>query len=195
MAGFFPISSFCVLPSSFRFGGPSGSERRRREIFVETKPERNSSPVQGRHICHANLKLQSSLDRQQKFSTMTVGHHSHAMKTSFIIRMVAAAVTTTFASLGYLAAVPGSMVLFCVSWLLLVPSGELTRPIPRSERWSTFCVVGGLVAILLALPFIHLHSPSAPSASARFAVAVSLWLVYVWAIFRRWQKEKRKTDA
>ncbi|HTB82790.1 MAG TPA: hypothetical protein VK742_03980 [Candidatus Sulfotelmatobacter sp.] len=117
------------------------------------------------------------------------------MKISFIIRMVAAAVATSLASLGYLVAVSGSTVLFCVSWILLVPHGELTRPIPRSEWWSTLCMVGGLVAVLLTLPFLHLHSPSAPSASARFAVAVALWLVYMWAIYRRWQREKGKADA
>jgi energy-coupling factor transporter transmembrane protein EcfT len=117
------------------------------------------------------------------------------MKVSFIIRMVAAAVAATLASLGYLAAVPGSVVLYSVSWLLLVPRGQLTRPIPRGEWWLVFVTVGGFLAVMLTLPFLHLHSSSAPSEQARFAVAVSLWVLWMWAIYRRWQREKGQADA
>jgi len=107
--------------------------------------------------------------------------------------MVAAAVSATLASLGYLMDVPDSMVLYSVSWVLLIPRGELTRPIPRSEWWQMLVIMaGGFLAVFLALPFLHLHSPSAPSKSVRFAVAVSLWLLWMWAIYRRWQG---KADA
>ena len=115
------------------------------------------------------------------------------MKTSFVIRIVAAAVVATLASLGFLAVVTGSAVLFSLSWLLLIPRGELTRPIPRSEWWLMFVVVGVLLAVFLTMPFLRL--PPAPSERVRIAVAVPLWLLWMWAIYRRWQREKGKADA
>jgi len=115
------------------------------------------------------------------------------MKTSFIIRLVAAAVVATLASVGLIAAFPASGVLFSLSWLLLIPRGELTRPIPRSEWWLTFVVVGVLLAVFLTMPFLHL--PHAPNEIVRFAIAVPLWLLWMWAIYRRWQREKGKADA
>jgi len=117
------------------------------------------------------------------------------MKTSFIIRMVAAAIVATLASVGYLAAVPSSLGLFSISGLLVIPREELTRPIPRNESWWTFLVVGVLVAVFLTLPFLHLQSPFAPSVSVRFALAAPLWLLWMWAIYRRCQREKVKAAA
>lgn len=117
------------------------------------------------------------------------------MKKSFIVKMFAAVVFATLASIGLATAVPGAAGLWGISWLLLVAPGDLTRPIPRSERWWTFLLVGLLLAVLLTLPFLHLHLPPAPTQPARVAVAVPIWLFWLWAINRRWQREKGNVAA
>ena len=119
------------------------------------------------------------------------------MKTSTIIRFVLAGVIATLACAGLLAQVTGSAVLFSVSWLLLMGPAELTRPIPSKERRWTIVLVGVLVALLLTLPFLNLpvardgvtHGLNHP------VVVGALWTLWLWAICRRWKREKGTADA
>lgn len=63
-------------------------------------------------------------------------------KNSLVFRLVVAAVFATLACVGLAAAVSGAVVLFGVPLLLLIRRGGFTRPIPRSERWGTFLMIG-----------------------------------------------------
>ena len=115
------------------------------------------------------------------------------MKTSSAIRFGLAALFATLACLGLLFAVPGVGVLWIVPWLLLMGRSELTKPIPRNEWWWTFLLIGVLLAIFLTLPFLHL--PPAPTQTVRIALAVPMWFLWMWAIYRRWRREKGQADA
>ncbi len=119
------------------------------------------------------------------------------MKTSTLIRFVLAGVIATLACAGLLAQVTGSAVLFSVSWLVLMGRAELTRPIPHKERRMTIIVVGVLVALLLTLPFLHL--PVERDAESRGLshplVVAALWALWMFGIYRRWQREKGLADA
>jgi hypothetical protein len=115
------------------------------------------------------------------------------MKTSTIIRFVVAALFATLACVGLLFGITGIAILWVVPWLLLTGRSELTKPIPRKEWWWTFLLIGVLLAVFLTLPFLHL--PPAPSQTVRFAIAVPMWFLWMWAIYRRWQREKGKADA
>ena len=115
------------------------------------------------------------------------------MKTSFIIRLVVAALLATLACIGFAADIPVLGGLIFISWLLLMPRGTLTRPIPRSERWWAFLLVGVVVAVLLTLPF--LKKPPEPSRGVRAAAAVLLWLLWMLAGYSRWRRVKREVDT
>jgi hypothetical protein len=110
------------------------------------------------------------------------------MKASTIIRFVLAALFATLACLGVLFAIPGVGALWIVPWLLLMGRSELTKPIPRKESWWTFLLIGVLLAIFLTMPFLHV--PPAPSQTNRSAIAVPMWFLWIWAIYRRWQSER-----
>ena len=116
------------------------------------------------------------------------------MKTSTIIRFALAAVCATLACVGLLVNVPALPAIFAgASCLLVMGRSEVTRPIPRSEWWLTFVVVGVLLAVLLTVPFLHL--PPAPSIRVRLVLAVVFWPLWMWGIYHRWQREKGKADA
>jgi hypothetical protein len=115
------------------------------------------------------------------------------MKTSTIIRFVVAALFATLACVGLLLGITGFAILWVVPWLLLMGRSELTKPIPRKEWSWTFLLIGVLLVVFLTLPFLHL--PPAPNQTVRFAIAVPTWFLWMWAIYRRWQREKGKADA
>lgn len=119
------------------------------------------------------------------------------MKTSTLIRFVLAGVVATLACAGLLAQVAGSEVLFSVSWLLLMGRAELTRPIPHKERRWTIIVVGVLVALLLTLPFLNLPvaRDEGPHGLNHPVVVGALWVLWMFGIYRRWQREKGLADA
>ncbi len=72
---------------------------------------------------------------------------------------------------------------------------ELTRPIPRNEWWLTFLVVGIFLAVMLTLPFLHLHAThdAVVHGMRHPAVVAALWILWMWPIYRRWQKKERKS--
>lgn len=111
------------------------------------------------------------------------------MKTSFIVRMVLATIVVTVACVGLLARVTGAAVLLSVPWILLMGVSGLTRPIPREELRMTLFVTGIIVAMLLAIPFLHL-SPMRDLGSYPVFVAI-LWVLWMFAIYRRWRTETR----
>jgi hypothetical protein len=74
---------------------------------------------------------------------------------------------------------------------------ELTRPIPRAKRWLTFLLVGIFLAVMLTLPFVHLpatHDAVTHGMSHPVVVTAS-WILWMWAIYRCWQREKGKANA
>ena len=105
-------------------------------------------------------------------------------------------VIVTLACFGLLSHVIGSTLLFLIVWLLLISRAELTQPIPRSEWRSTFITIGILLAVLLTLPFLRL--PAAHKAVAdgmgHPVIVAALWLLWMWGIYCRWQREKRKVE-
>jgi hypothetical protein len=117
----------------------------------------------------------------------TLGISAHAMKTLTIIRFVSAAVVVTLACVGLFEGVIGIAVLFSLAWLLLMGRSELTKPIPRNEWWLSVIAIIGLLALILTFRFLHLPEPHGV---ARLAVSVVLWVLWIWAICRRWQRER-----
>jgi hypothetical protein len=117
------------------------------------------------------------------------------MKSSTIIRFVLAAVFATLACAGLLAHVINSAMLFSISWLLIVGREELTRPIPRNEKWPTLIVIGIFLAVMLTLPFLHLPTMRNELANgfSNPVVVAALWISWMWVIYRRWQREKLKS--
>lgn len=116
------------------------------------------------------------------------------MKTTTIIRFILAIVIAT---VGYAGALPGIAVfpvLFMGACLFLVSPEEFTKPIPRNEWGLTFLLIGILLAVLLTAPFLHLHL-SEPHGTIRLVMWAAMWVVSVWAIYSRWKREKRKSNA
>ena len=105
------------------------------------------------------------------------------MKAFFLVRMAVAAILATLGIIGWAASVPGSNALLFIAGLLLVSYEELTRPVPRGERWWTLLLVGVLLAGLLLAPFLRWPSP--PGKIVRIALAVLGWLFCMGAIYRR----------
>ncbi len=91
-----------------------------------------------------------------------------------------------------------SEMLFLVSWLLVMGREDLTRPIPRNERRLMFLVIGILLAVMLPLPFLRLRLSAAGSAVTHGlshpVTVVALWMIWMWAICRGWQREKLKSS-
>ena len=114
------------------------------------------------------------------------------MKTSTIIRFVLAALFATLACVSLFAGFFGAGASSAVAWLLLMGRTELTKPIPRGEWWVGLLGVGVFVAIIVALHLFHLPEPHG---AVRLVVSVALWLLWMWGIYYRWQKEKGKIDA
>lgn len=117
------------------------------------------------------------------------------MKTSTIIRFVLATLFATLACVGLLFGIMGIAALWLVAWLLLMGRSELTKPIPRKELWSGLLVTGILLAVLLTLPFLHLSPLPEIHGIIRTVLTVSMWVLWLFAIYCRWRREKEKADA
>jgi predicted lysophospholipase L1 biosynthesis ABC-type transport system permease subunit len=117
------------------------------------------------------------------------------MKTSTIIRFVLAAFFATLACVGLLFGITGIVVLWALAWLLLMGRSELTKPIPRKELWPTFLGIGVFLAVLLTLPFLHLPSLPEPHGIIRAMFAVAMWVLWMFVVYHRWRRERRKADA
>jgi predicted lysophospholipase L1 biosynthesis ABC-type transport system permease subunit len=117
------------------------------------------------------------------------------MKTSTIIRFILATVFVTLACVGLLFGITGIVVLWAIAWLLLMGRSELTKPIPRKELWTTFLGIGIFLAVLLTLPFLHLPPLPEPRGIIRVVFAVTMWVLWMFVIYYRWRRERRKADA
>ncbi|MGA2788753.1 MAG: hypothetical protein ABSF60_14630 [Verrucomicrobiota bacterium] len=117
------------------------------------------------------------------------------MKTSTIIRFVLAAVFATLSCIGILTGITLLTLLWCVAWLLLMGRSELTKPIePASRRELLVGIVIFIIFLSLVVTLDVLHLPE-PPAKVRLVLAAALWILWMWGIFRRWQREKGKADA
>lgn len=115
------------------------------------------------------------------------------MKASTIIRFILATLLVTLACIGLLYNI-NMAGLFGLGWLLLNPS-ELTRPIPRGERWKAVLFTAIFVAALLTLPFLRLDQLPAPRLPFRIIGAALMWLGWLWIIYQRWRREKQQRTA
>jgi prepilin signal peptidase PulO-like enzyme (type II secretory pathway) len=111
------------------------------------------------------------------------------MKTSTLVRFVLAVVFATLACIAMFMQLGAVGLLSGVAWLLLTGFSELIRPIPPRELWPTFVVGGVFLAVALTSPFLHLHTTT-QNAVVRAIASLAFWLFWMWAIHRRWQKEK-----
>jgi hypothetical protein len=114
------------------------------------------------------------------------------MKTSTGIRFAIAAIIGTLGCLGLLAHVTNAGICFALAFPFVVGRAELTRPIPRSERRLTIIGVSIFLAVVLTVPFLHMRSRSdaAQRIMGHPALVVPLWLMWLWFIYRAWQREK-----
>jgi hypothetical protein len=116
------------------------------------------------------------------------------MKTSTVIRFIVAAIFATLACFGLLADIPGIPVLWVVAWLLLMGRSELTKPIPRKELWVGLAIFVVFLGLIATLDILHLHEAQ-PHGVVRIALATAIWVVWMFAIYYRWRREKVKADA
>ena len=116
------------------------------------------------------------------------------MKTSLKIRFVAGAVAATLGCVGFAASTAYFGWLFYISWLALMPIKELTRPVGGKELAWSLLLTGVLLAILIGLPLLHLHLLQ-PGRGVRSAIAVPMWILWMWVFYRRWRQEKGKIKA
>jgi hypothetical protein len=119
------------------------------------------------------------------------------MKASVGIRVVLASVFASLSCFGIFEAIRVLPVLWVFAWLLLVPRGELTRPIPSKELKWTFLGIGIFVAFVLTfvLASAFLHWRPTPNVKVCHVAGVALWILWWFAIYRRWQAEKIKAKA
>lgn len=124
------------------------------------------------------------------------------MKNSTKIRFGLAVVVVTLLTIGLFMGIQGMASLWPLVWLLVIDTFELTKPIPRNERWKTIVGVVGFLAGMFTLIFLHLAYPNAtiwkgpnPNTITLRLVAVSLWILSLWAIYRRWLAERGKALA
>lgn len=112
------------------------------------------------------------------------------MTSSTKLRFLLAVVFATLASVSLFMHVAVATSLFSgVAWLLLDGFAPLLRPIPSRELLIVLLVVGAFLALALSAPFLQLHADQ-PSRVARAIASTLLWLFWLWAISRRWQKTK-----
>jgi amino acid transporter len=116
------------------------------------------------------------------------------MKTSTIIRFVLAVLFATLACVGLLFGITGIVVLWVVPYLLLMERSEFTRQVSRKELWIALIAFGVLLALIVVLDILHIRGPE-PSGVVRLVLGVVMWIAWMAAIFYRWRREKRKTDA
>ncbi|MCL2021958.1 MAG: hypothetical protein FWG81_07690 [Betaproteobacteria bacterium] len=110
------------------------------------------------------------------------------MKTAIVIRFTLAALFGTIACIGLCFNVAVLYVLWVVPYLLLAGRSELTKPIMRSSWKWLFLLIG----ILIMLPFLHLPTPNQ---TVRTVISIPMWFLFMWVIYRLWQKEKGQADA
>ena len=117
------------------------------------------------------------------------------MKTS--IRFSIATVIITAGFLLVLCHFSGSGALFGLATFIFMPRSELTRPVPRHELWLSFGVLVGLIALIVAAKYFVPRSASdvMERIISHPAVLAPLWLLTLWALFRNWQRQKRRVDA
>lgn len=117
-----------------------------------------------------------------------------AMTMSLQIRFIAGAVAATLGCVGFAAGITYLGWLFFISWLMLMPIKELAEPVGGKELALSFLLIGVLLAILIGLPLLHLHLLQSGRA-IRSAIAVPMWILWMWVFYRRWRQEKRKIKA
>ena len=159
-------------------GGASGE--------MADTPDLGSGPVRGGGSSPLSRTMNYAIPGRERL----FANSASAMKTSFIIRLVAATVLITLGCIGWAEAISTAVLLFSISWLLLIPRGELTRPIPRSEWWKIFLLIAVFVAVMLTLVFLHLPTPSQ---TVRVAMAVPMWVLGMWTIYLRWQQARKSS--
>jgi hypothetical protein len=114
-----------------------------------------------------------------------------AVKSSFIIRAVLAAVATTFACVATWNGLGIGASFFSIAWLLVVPRKLLTQKIPRNELWITFAIVFAFIAIILTPIFLHFRLPE-PHGLVLHLIALAIWFSGMLIIYLAWRKERQK---
>jgi hypothetical protein len=117
------------------------------------------------------------------------------MKTSTIIRFVLAAVFATLSCVGIFTGTTFIASIWWVAWLLLMGRSELTKPIePASRREILIGIVVFVIFVGVIVTLDILHLPK-PPATVRLVLAIAMLVLWMWGIYRRWQREKGKADA
>ena len=119
------------------------------------------------------------------------------MMASFHLRFAVAAVLVSLGSILFMAGLPGAGASFCFATVLAKPRSEFHRPISGLELWA---MIGGLaVFIPLIVACVRLVPASVGDSVARVvrhpAFVVPLWLLLLWELRRRWQRQREDYRA
>jgi hypothetical protein len=115
------------------------------------------------------------------------------MKTWTVIRFILAAIIATLGCVGLFMNFSGFGVLFGVPALLLAKSSEFTKPIPRNELLWLLVFFIGLIVLNVGANYLNLHLPQ-PQGVIRLVFTAAMWILWMFAICYRWQKEKKNAD-
>jgi uncharacterized membrane protein len=118
------------------------------------------------------------------------------MKVSRVIQFVLAVVLYSIGCVALLANAYSfvSTICFTLPAVILMRRSEMTRPIPIRELWIVIAILAALVAlIILANSFIP--KSAGEHLIRRPAFVIPLWAMMTVALFWRWLRERRFTDA
>lgn len=114
------------------------------------------------------------------------------MKKSTIVRFVFSGVFATIACVGFFTGIAFISSLWWVAWLFLMGRSELTKPLPRTQLWVMILTLIVFIGLIVTLKFLHLPEPNT---AIRAIFASAFWILWMWAIYRHWQREKGQADA
>ena len=118
------------------------------------------------------------------------------MKTSRVIQFVAAAVLVSIGCVALLAHAPIAVftVCCCMPSVVLLRRSEMTRLVARRDFWITIAILAVLATVII---FADLFLPKSTGGDffRRPVFVVPFWALTILLLFRRWQRERRSSDA
>jgi len=118
------------------------------------------------------------------------------MKTSRVIQFV---VATALVSIGCIALIAHAPIVvftvcFCLPSVVLLRRSEMTRPVARQEFWIMIAILAILTAVII-LADLFLPKSAGGDFFRRSVFVVPFWALTMLLLFRRWQRERRSSDA
>jgi hypothetical protein len=118
------------------------------------------------------------------------------MKTSRVIQFVVAAVLVSIGCVSLLTHMPIAIftICFCLPSVVLMRRSEMTRPMPRRDFWIMMTALTSFAALIIFAD-LFLPKPAGEDFFRRPVFVILFWVLMMLVLFRRWQRERRASDA